>query len=200
METSPRAEPEAKRVPRARFLDVDGVPDPSSPLPHMLPDAGAFAAACDAVGVANGDQVVVYDGAGLFSAARGWWMFKVFGHDAVALLDGGMRAWEKLDGAPVETTLPAVPIAAAADACARWYDDASNAAASTPPSSFRATLRPDLVLGRGDVLARCPARGSGAAACRAARASRSSTSSTRTIGRSSPGTRFATSSPPRARM
>ena len=129
MERDPRAEHEAKRVPGARFFDVDGVSDPSSPLPHMLPDAGAFAAACDAVGVANGDQVVVYDGAGLFSAARGWWMFKVFGHDAV-------------------------PIAAAADACARWYDDASNAA-STPSSSFRATLRRDLVLGRDDVLARC---------------------------------------------
>ena len=133
MERDPRAEHEAKRVPGARFFDVDGVSDPSSPLPHMLPDAGAFAAACDAVGVANGDQVVVYDGAGLFSAARGWWMFKVFGHDAVALLDGGMRAWEKLDGAPVETKPPAVPIAAAADACAGWYDAASNAAASTPP-------------------------------------------------------------------
>ena len=104
MERDPRAEHEAKRVPGARFFDVDRVSDPSSPLPHMLPDAGAFAAACDAVGVANGDQVVVYDGAGLFSAARGWWMFKAFGHDAVALLDGGMRAWEKLDGAPVETT------------------------------------------------------------------------------------------------
>ena len=160
MERDPRAEHEAKRVPGARFFDVDGVSDPSSPLPHMLPDAGAFAAACDAVGVANGDQVVVYDGAGLFSAARGWWMFKVFGHDAVALLDGGMRAWEKLDGAPVETNPPAVPIAAAADACAGWYDAASNAAASTPPppsssSSFRATLRPELVLRRDDVLARC---------------------------------------------
>ena len=74
MERDPRAEHEAKRVPGARFFDVDRVSDPSSPLPHMLPDAGAFAAACDAVGVANGDQVVVYDGAGLFSAARGWWM------------------------------------------------------------------------------------------------------------------------------
>ena len=160
MERDPRAEHEAKRVPGARFFDVDRVSDPSSPLPHMLPDAGAFAAACDAVGVANGDQVVVYDGAGLFSAARGWWMFKVFGHDAVALLDGGMGAWEKLDGAPVETIPPAVPIAAAADACAGWYDAASNAAASTPPpptssSSFRATLRPELVLRRDDVLARC---------------------------------------------
>ena len=67
-----------------------------------------------------------------------------------------MRAWEKLDGAPVETKPPAAPIAAAADACAGWYDDASNAAASTPSSSsFRATLRPDLVLRRDDVLARC---------------------------------------------
>ena len=72
MERDPRAEHEAKRVPGARFFDVDRVSDPSSPLPHMLPDAGAFAAACDAVGVANGDQVVVYDGTGLFSAARGW--------------------------------------------------------------------------------------------------------------------------------
>jgi thiosulfate/3-mercaptopyruvate sulfurtransferase len=113
----------------------------------MLPSAGAFAAACDAVGVTNGDQVVVYDGAGLFSAARGWWMFKVFGHDAVALLDGGMGAWESLESAELETSPPLYPASASADACARH----------TPGDAltFDAVLKPELVLSKADVLARC---------------------------------------------
>ena len=83
----------ARRIPGARYFDVDAISDPSSSLPHMLPSASQFAAACDALDVRNDDQVVVYDGAGLFSAARAWWMFKAFGHHAVAVLDGGMPAW-----------------------------------------------------------------------------------------------------------
>ena len=77
----------ARRIPGARYFDVDAISDPTSSLPHMLPSASQFAAACDALDVRNDDQVVVYDGAGLFSAARAWWMFKAFGHDAVAVLD-----------------------------------------------------------------------------------------------------------------
>ena len=88
-----RAEHAASRLPGARYFDVDRVSDPSSPLPHMLPSEAQFAAACDALGIHNDDQVVVYDASGLFSAARGWWMFRVFGHRAVALLDGGAPAW-----------------------------------------------------------------------------------------------------------
>lgn len=147
MERDPIAEHEAKRVPGARYFDVDRVSDRASHLPHMLPSAGAFAAACDAVGVTNGDQVVVYDGAGLFSAARGWWMFKVFGHDAVALLDGGMGAWESLESAELETSPPLYPASASADACARH----------TPGDAltFDAVLKPELVLSKADVLARC---------------------------------------------
>ena len=97
------AEFRARRLPGARYFDVDLVSDRASPLPHMLPSAAAFAAACDALGVANDDQIVVYDGAGLFSAARAWWMFKTFGHDAVAVLDGGAPAWDRAGGEWDET-------------------------------------------------------------------------------------------------
>ena len=60
---------------------MDNIADKSSGLPHMLPSEQAFAAAADALGIANSTQVVVYDRLGIFSAARVWWTFKVFGHE-----------------------------------------------------------------------------------------------------------------------
>lgn len=80
-------------VPGARFLDIDRVADVDSDLPHMLPDAEYFAAEMASLGVGNDSRVVVYDTHGLFGAARGWWMLRVFGHDRVAILDGGLTAW-----------------------------------------------------------------------------------------------------------
>lgn len=93
-----RAEFRAGHVPGATFLDIDRVADPASPLPHMLPSADRFAAEVRALGIDNHSRVVIYDSHGLFGAARGWWMFRVFGHDRVAILDGGLPAWQALGG------------------------------------------------------------------------------------------------------
>lgn len=86
------------RIPSAVFFDIDVVADSSSELPHMLPSADAFAAATAAMGIGPDDPVVVYDSAGLFSAARVWWMFSVMGHTQVQVLDGGLPAWKSMGG------------------------------------------------------------------------------------------------------
>ena len=74
------AEFAAERIPGAQFFDLDRVADASTPLPHMLPPAPAFAAAADALGIANDDSVVVYDRVGIFSSPRAWWTWRVLGH------------------------------------------------------------------------------------------------------------------------
>ncbi|MDA8870857.1 3-mercaptopyruvate sulfurtransferase [Rhizobiaceae bacterium] len=84
---------DAQHIPGAVFLDLDKVVDPASPLPHTLPKARDFAAAVGRTGVSDQDTIVVYDGAGLFSAARAWWMFRQFGATKVVILDGGFPAW-----------------------------------------------------------------------------------------------------------
>jgi len=98
----PRAEFRVAHVPGAVFFDIDGIADHSTPLPHMLPTADAFADAVGALGVGSGDRVVVYDTRGVVSAARVWWTFRAFGHEAVAVLDGGLPKW-KAEGRPVES-------------------------------------------------------------------------------------------------
>jgi thiosulfate/3-mercaptopyruvate sulfurtransferase len=89
----PRADYRARHIPGARFFDIDGVNDKGSPLPHMLPAPEDFAAAVSALGISNDDLVVVYDSPGSAAAARVWWTFRVFGHDRIAVLDGGLGAW-----------------------------------------------------------------------------------------------------------
>src|SRR5206468_10493531 len=76
-----RAEFLTAHLPGAAFFDIDGVADRTTPLPHMLPTADAFAEAVGALGVGAGDRVVVYDTRGVVSAARVWWTFRAFGHD-----------------------------------------------------------------------------------------------------------------------
>ncbi|CAL5226222.1 g9064 [Coccomyxa viridis] len=93
----PREEFKASRIPGSRFFDVDKISDPNTDLPHMLPSAAAFAAAADALNISADDQVVLYDRSGIFSAPRAWWTFKAFGHDRVAVLDGGFPAWQAKD-------------------------------------------------------------------------------------------------------
>jgi thiosulfate/3-mercaptopyruvate sulfurtransferase len=90
----PKAEFVAGHIPGAVFYDLDALSDPSTGLPHMLTAPGIFARDMGALGVGNDDMVVVYDGAGLFSAARVWWMLRVMGHDKVAVLDGGLPKWK----------------------------------------------------------------------------------------------------------
>ncbi len=89
----------AMHIPGAHFFDLDEVCDHSSGLPHMLPIPGEFAAAVEKLGVSSGSRVVVYDQRGIFSAPRLWWMFRVFGHDKVQVLNGGLPAWMAAGGA-----------------------------------------------------------------------------------------------------
>lgn len=84
---------ERGHIPGAVFFDLDAVSDHASPLPHMLPDAAVFAQAAGALGVSETDDIVVYDTAGLFSAARVWWMFRTMGARRVRVLDGGLPLW-----------------------------------------------------------------------------------------------------------
>ena len=91
----------AGHIPGAAFFDLDAVSDHTSPLPHMLPSPEDFASAMGALGVSNDVRVVVYDGAGLFSAPRLWWMLRIFGHEHVAILDGGLPKWTA-EGHPLD--------------------------------------------------------------------------------------------------
>jgi thiosulfate/3-mercaptopyruvate sulfurtransferase len=84
-----------EHIPGAQFFDIDRIADTDSPLLHMLPDTASFAREVGRLGVASDSAVVVYDTLGLFSAARAWWMFRVFGHEAVAVLDGGLPEWQR---------------------------------------------------------------------------------------------------------
>jgi thiosulfate/3-mercaptopyruvate sulfurtransferase len=88
-------------LPGAVFFDVDAVSDHSSPLPHMFPSAEQFSRDVGAIGVSNGDTVVVYDAGGWVAGPRAWWMFLSFGHASVRVLDGGMKKWAA-EGRPVE--------------------------------------------------------------------------------------------------
>ena len=89
----PKAEYEEAHIPGARFFDIDDISDQRSDLPHMAPPVEKFMSRMRAMGVGDGHQVVVYDGAGLMSAARVWWLFKLMGQDNVAVLDGGLPKW-----------------------------------------------------------------------------------------------------------
>ena len=91
----------AGHIPGAAFFDLDAVSDQTSPLPHMLPSPEDFASAMGALGVSNDLRVVVYDAAGLFSAPRLWWMLRIFGHEHVAILDGGLPKWTA-EGRPLD--------------------------------------------------------------------------------------------------
>ena len=116
-------------IPGAVFFDIDAIADASNPLPHMLPSPELFAERVGALGIGNDDFVVSYDSHGLFSAARAWWMFRVFGHDKVAVLDGGLPRWTG-DGHVVDDR-PVTPA----------------------PARFEARFRPELVRSSDDILA-----------------------------------------------
>ena len=114
----------------AQFFDIDKTSDLSSTLPHTLPSASQFEAQIGALGIRSSTRVVVYDSYGLFSAARCWWMFKIFGHDNVAVLDGGLKKW-LAEGRSVQTGEPVVP----------------------KPAQFNAVLNPKMVRNLDEVAA-----------------------------------------------
>ena len=91
---------EQEHIPGARFFDIDDIADDHSPLPHMLPPVEKFVSRVRRMGIGDGHRVVVYDQQGIYSAARVWWMFRLFGHADVAVLDGGLPKW-KAEGRPV---------------------------------------------------------------------------------------------------
>lgn len=102
-----RAEFEAAHIPGAVFFDIDEIADTSNSLPHMLPSPEKFASRMQALGLGDGSRIVVYDNSELRSAARVWWMLRVFGSHQVAILDGGMQKWQA-EGRPVEAGKPVV--------------------------------------------------------------------------------------------
>lgn len=132
-----RAEFAASHIPGARLCDVDDVAAPNTaPLPHMVPDEETFAAKIGALGIGDGDTVVVYDSAGMATAAaRVWWLFRLFGFDRVAVLDGGLPKWLS-EGRPTES---------------------GNTAPVQPPA-FTARKRPDLIRSADQVLANIDAQ------------------------------------------
>ena len=116
-------------IPGARFFDIGVIADPETDLPHMVPSAGRFERMMAGLGVANGSRVVFYDQKGLQSAARGWWMMGLFGHDTAAVLDGGLPKWAA-EGRAVERGAPPAPA----------------------ETTFRAGLRASRLRGIGDML------------------------------------------------
>lgn len=102
-----RAEYDAAHIPGARFFDIDEMSDHRSALPHMAAPTEKFISRMRAMGVGDGHQVVIYDGMGLFSAARVWWNFRLMGKQDVAVLDGGFPKWQA-EGREVEDLPPIV--------------------------------------------------------------------------------------------
>ena len=102
-----RAEYDQAHIPGARFFDIDDISDARSALPHMVPPVEKFMSRMRAMGVGDGHQIVVYDGIGLFSAARVWWLFRLMGHQDIAVLDGGFPKW-LAEGHPTEDMPPMI--------------------------------------------------------------------------------------------
>lgn len=125
----PAREFEQAHIPGAVFFDIDGIADHKTDLPHMMPTAGEFSRAVGALGIGDGETVVVYDGTGIFSAPRAWWMLKAMGHRTVKVLDGGFPKWKR-EGRPIESG-PAKPAA----------------------KFFTAIPRPEIMRNFGDVMA-----------------------------------------------
>lgn len=132
----------SSRVPTAQFFDLDSIADTSVDLPHMLPSEAAFAAAADALGVQNRDRVVIYDRLGLFSAPRAWWTWHVFGHENVAVLEGGLPGYLRAGGVLDDSPMAVERATAASAAAKNPY--------LTP--SYKATLRKDQIRSLEEVL------------------------------------------------
>lgn len=104
---NPRAEYDAEHIPNAVFFDIDEIADTDNPLPHMVPSPEKFSSRMRKLGLGDGNRIVVYDTIGNVSAARAWWLLRLFGHQDVAILDGGLPKW-KAEGRPVDD-LPVKP-------------------------------------------------------------------------------------------
>jgi thiosulfate/3-mercaptopyruvate sulfurtransferase len=129
-----KAEYVAAHIPGAVFFDINAIADNSTDLPHMLPGPDQFGAAVGALGIAETDTIVVYDGTGLYSAPRVWWSFRIFGAKNAFILDGGFPAW-KAEGRPVE--------AGAVKRAARKFNAAMDTGAVAMVSDVQMALNDD---------------------------------------------------------
>ncbi len=83
------------QIKGARYFDLKGVfSDADNDLPNMLPDPEIFASECRKLGINSSSKIVVYDNLGIYSSPRVWWMFKIMGHETIAVLDGGLPEWK----------------------------------------------------------------------------------------------------------
>jgi thiosulfate/3-mercaptopyruvate sulfurtransferase len=106
LERDARAEYESCHIPGAVYFDIDDIADSDSDLPHMLPSPEKFSSRVRKLGLGDGNRIVVYSaGGGYSAAARVWWMFRLFGHEDVAVLDGGLTKW-LAEERPVEDIPP----------------------------------------------------------------------------------------------
>lgn len=101
----PQADYDAGHIPSAIFLNLAELKDASNPVPFMLPPVEKFVSRVQALGIGDGDRIVLYDETPHVTSARAWWMFKIFGARDVAILDGGLAKW-KAEGRPLETARP----------------------------------------------------------------------------------------------
>ena len=104
----PRAEFEAERIQGAVFFDIDAIADPASTLPHAMPDASVFSDHMRRLGLGNSDHVIVYDRSVFYSSARAWFMLRLFGHERVQVLNGGLDAF-RAAGGRIDTAPPKPP-------------------------------------------------------------------------------------------
>lgn len=118
------AEFAASRIPGAVYFDQDKIVDPASGLPHTIASPAEFARAAGELGLSDSDTIIVYDGPGMFSAPRVWWLLRIFGAGNTYVLDGGFDSW-KAQGLPIQTGSPASPA----------------------PADFNATLNSDAITG-----------------------------------------------------
>ena len=102
MKRDAHAEYLSGHIPGAIFFDIDAIKDHSNPLPHMLPAQEQFSSDVGRLGIGDQDTIIVYDGMGLYGAARVWWTLRAFGAQNVLVLDGGLPKW-KAEGRPLET-------------------------------------------------------------------------------------------------
>jgi thiosulfate/3-mercaptopyruvate sulfurtransferase len=99
------AEYASGHVPGAVFFDQDVIADHTSGLPHTIPTPEMFASEVEKLGIADTDTIVVYDGPGIFTAPRVWWLFRLMGAENVFVMDGGIDGWKR-EGRPLQTDLP----------------------------------------------------------------------------------------------